>query len=166
MRNGVAQAKYEVSLAIDAQTPEEQKQRLERASTVLSAWQEAYGEPARIINDNSFYPVLEEMNSEKGIMTTIKEIINKSLGGFDYWEEILGVLTAVLSGIGVKLYSANRRHRREKSVMIKAIEKSANTELKTQIAKSIANSTPFGFEVQRTLQSGTQTPLTYKAERV
>ncbi|MCX7702522.1 MAG: hypothetical protein N2234_00240 [Planctomycetota bacterium] len=153
MRNGVAQARHELITAAKSKGESERSERLQRATLLLTQWQTSYGEASRTINDNSFYPVLEEMKGEKTILSTIKETAGKAFSGFEYWEEILGLATALLSGLGLKLYSTNRRHKREKAVMIRTIEEKGSPEMKTAIAKSISNESSFGKEVKKTLCS-------------
>ena len=147
MRNGVGQAAYEVRQAMTAEEPQK-TMRLRRATTVLEAWQRAYGAPDRNIDDTSFYPVLEQMEREHTIWETVKGFAAEALGG-TWWERLLAALAPVLGGLGIWQMRKARRHSREKSILIEEIEKAGNGELKARIAKRIAQDTPFGREVRK-----------------
>lgn len=148
MRNGVGQAVYEVRQATLA-TEEPQKQmRLKRATTVLEAWQRAYGAPDRTIDDTSFYPVLEQMEREHTLWAGVKGLISQALGT-TWWEKLLAALAPVLGGLGIWQMRRARRHSREKGILIEEIERTNNNDLKSRIAKRIAQSTPFGQEVKK-----------------
>jgi len=71
MRNGVAQAEYELSKAVG----EEADFRRERALTLLNTWRNSYGPPTRNIDDASFYPVLEAMEAEGSLLTSLKDVV-------------------------------------------------------------------------------------------
>ena len=151
MRNGVAQAAYEVSRAAQAETEQEKTARLQRAKTVLAAWQRAYGGPTREINDTSFYPVLEQMEREHTLWAGIKSLISQALGT-TWWEKLLAALAPVLGGLGIWQMRRVRRHRQEKRILIEEIERQGDGDLKARIAKRIAQKTPFGREVSHTTQ--------------
>lgn len=152
MRNGVAQAAYEVQKAIQAQTEQEEQARLQRATTVLTAWQRAYGAADREINDTSFYPVLEQMERENALWATVKGVIGQALGT-SWWEKLLAALAPILGGLGVWQMRRARRHAREKEILIEEIEREGNGNLKKRIARRIAKETPFGRDVDKTLRS-------------
>ncbi|RKY17312.1 MAG: hypothetical protein DRP63_03920 [Planctomycetota bacterium] len=147
MRNGVAQALYEVQKAQSTDERLQKSLRLQRATTVLRTWQRAYGSPARRINDTSFYPVLEEMEDEGGWFSRLREGVTSVLGG-SWVDGLLAVLSAVFGAGGLKLWLTNRRHRREKAAMFRAIERSASSELKAEIAKEVTRVSAFGNEVR------------------
>ncbi|RKY15169.1 MAG: hypothetical protein DRP82_02355 [Planctomycetota bacterium] len=147
MRNGVGQAAYEVRQAMTSEEPEK-TMRLRRATTVLEAWQRAYGAPDRNIDDTSFYPVLEQMERESTLWAGIKGLVSQALGN-TWWEKLLAALAPVLGGLGIWQMRKARRHSREKSILIEEIEKAGNGELKARIAKRIAQDTPFGREVKK-----------------
>jgi len=149
MRNGVAQALYEIQKARSTDEKPQQNLRLQRATTVLHSWQRAYGPPTRRINDTSFYPVLEEMENEEAWFSRLREGATNILGG-SWFDRLLAVLSAVLGAGGLKLWLTNRRHRREKQVLIEEIEHQGDKNLKERIARRIAASTSFGHEVQNT----------------
>ena len=73
MRNGVAQARYEVQQAMQTLEP---LSRLERADKVLSGWQETYGAGTRQIDDNSLYPVMEQIKSEGSLISAVRDLVS------------------------------------------------------------------------------------------
>jgi len=152
MRNGVAQALYEVQKAQSTDEQPQKSLRLQRATTVLRTWQRAYGSPTRGIDDTSFYPVLEEMEDEREWFSRLREGVTSVLGG-SWLDKLLAVLSAVFGAGGLKLWLTNRRHRREKQVLIEEIEHQGDKDLKERIARRIADSTSFGREVRNTVQS-------------
>ena len=152
MRNGVAQALYEIRKAQSTDEQPQQNLRLQRATTVLHSWQRAYGSPTRRIDDTSFYPVLEEMESEASWFSRLREGVTDILGG-SWFERLLAVLSAVFGAGGLKLWLTSRRHRREKQMLIEEIEQQGDRELKERIARRIAASTSFGREVKHTTNS-------------
>ena len=149
MRNGVAQALYEVQKAQSTDEQPQKSLRLRRATTVLRTWQRAYGSPTRRIDDTSFYPVLEEMEDEGEWFSHLREGVTGILGG-SWLDRLFAVLSAVLGAGGLKLWLTSRRHRREKQMLIEEIEQQGNRELKERIARRIAASTSFGREVRHT----------------
>ena len=150
MRAGVAQARYELERAkglFGTGDAEAGDGRLERARTVLAAWQEAYGKAGRAIDDTSLYPVLEQMGSERTLVTGAEAIIGNVPGDTGWLESILGLLAAILGTGGARLWLANRRHKKEKAILMREIEREENPDLKTRIARRVAEETPFGREV-------------------
>ncbi|MFH1421738.1 MAG: hypothetical protein ABIH42_03365 [Planctomycetota bacterium] len=83
MRNGVAQACYEIQRAKTEQFP---LLRLERAESVLRIWRQTYGEESRAINDESFTPVCDDMEEESSLSSVINPLSHAADGG---WASLL-----------------------------------------------------------------------------
>jgi len=98
MRNGVAQARYEVRTAKGISEKAEIDSRLERADKVLSNWQETYGAGTRQIDDNSLYPVIEQMKSEGGLLSAARDLVSSTSNSW------FGILFGA-SGTGTLLIS-------------------------------------------------------------
>jgi hypothetical protein len=163
MRNGVAQARYEIQKASpalqcgDDEAPRVSVGRLDRADAVLGAWQKAYGCETRSIDDNSYNSVLEQMRSE----STLKNIVSTAAGS---WSGILfgtsGAGTILVSILLKYLQERGRRKEMETAAgdcaaAIESIrDETARTEAKETVRKRQSSRTKFHKLVQQTPQAG------------
>jgi hypothetical protein len=164
MKNGVAQARYEIQKAIASpalqcggnEAPPVSVGRLERADTVLAAWQKAYGSEARQIDDNSFYPVLEQMEHESKAISAFNSIISTTIGS---WYGILfgtgGAGTLLVSLLVRLLQERGRRKEMETAAgdcasAIEAIkDETARQEAKEAVRKRQTSRTKFHKLIQQ-----------------
>lgn len=166
MRNGVAQARYEIQNAIASpalqgegnnEAPRASVGRLERAEVVLGAWQNAYGTETRRIDDDSLYPVLEEMKSEANLLSAAKNFASITSSS---WFGILfgaGGTGTLLASLLLKLLQERSRRRdmeNAASDCADAIEnigdETTRREVKESVRKRQASRTEFHKLVQKT----------------